>query len=163
MILQELKFTPQAFLAKLKDDMTAFLKHEFTTKWQAQQFKLCLETFCTEEVVVLMDYSENVPIEYFEEVQSLHWVTSAITLLVFVVYYHAADSTPSSRNIVKEYHYFASDDLDKDSEFTHTAIHGFVENMEARKLWKGSITHMIIWSDGCAAQFKSRGMVCSLS
>jgi hypothetical protein len=149
------------FLAKFKQQLRHCIWHDFEARWQTQQFHDCLATFPVGSVVVSLDFSQNHAFLYQLEPQSVHWNNSACSLLCMVLYRHArgqvdgVESTDSSRMVVKEHHIFMSDDLDKDTEFVYhclTRLHD--EGLLQRGL---PCERLVLWSDGCGAQFKCAG------
>ena len=79
-------------------------------------------------------------------------------MFVHVLYRHAQasttgrDRTPQSRNVIKEYHFYVSDDHEHDMLFFQHYF-GFI--YDSLKNNGVSFTEHWIWSHGCAGQFKS--------
>jgi hypothetical protein len=89
------------------------------------------------------------------EVQSMHWHSSQVPILVHITYfrnpeYNAEDS--ELKEILKEVHYYVSDEKEHDSIFVQHAF---------RLHWKFMTDQLcyplrhIVWSDDCSAQFKA--------
>lgn len=106
------------FFTKFRSDLKTFVQHDHTAKWQAMQRKKCLETFEPGTIVFVMDFSENFTIPYPREPQSIFYCTVSIAIHVIVLHRHA-EKKPDGYDggIVKEYHFFLSDDLRHDTEF----------------------------------------------
>jgi hypothetical protein len=106
-------------------------------------------------MVSVIDYAQNYSFEVQNEVQSMHWHSYQISILVHISWVRNPHHDPdddSTKNIMK-YHFYISDDKKHDSYFIQHCLSlnwdsvvggGFIP----RKHW--------IWSDGCAGQFKSR-------
>ena len=78
--------------------------------------------------------------------------------MVHVCYRHAqseldgVESTDEERAIKKEYHFYISDDKEHDTLFVQHCFTIFFENLRSRGV---KFENHFVWSDGCAAQFKS--------
>ena len=148
------------FVNDIKKELSDFIKHDYTYKWQSVQYKDCLETFEKGSIVIAMDFAENHAFLYQEEIQSLHWTPHQCTVFVVVLYRHAEDgvdgvgseSTEQARHIVKEHHFFISDDGIKDVAWVKHALDELVKDLRGRSV---TVRGVRFWSDGCAAQFKS--------
>jgi hypothetical protein len=52
--------TPPCEFAKfLKLKLAKFIVHDFETKWQDAQFKLCLDNLTKDQIIAVIDFSEN--------------------------------------------------------------------------------------------------------
>ena len=154
------EMTMPDFFKAFKMELFAFVKHDFTNQWQSYQYKQCLDQFKVGSVVIAMDFAENHAFLFQEEIQSLHWTPHQCTVFVVVLYRHAEEtvdgdgnkSTDNVRHIVKEHHFFISDDGVKDVEWVKHALDLLVIDLMKRSI---SVKGVTFWSDGCAAQFKS--------
>ena len=145
------------FLDYLKPKLSAFIVHNYIAKWQAEQFKVSIDTFPPDSILSAVDFAENYTFQPYQEPQSMHWLQHQITILVHICYRwnpaYLADRQSSVPKLLTEYHYYISDGMEHDTLFvqhcfalhwTHITNRGIVPNEH------------IVWSDGCAAQFKSR-------
>jgi hypothetical protein len=147
--------TSDQFLSYSKPKLQEFVRHSFVAKWEDEQFKTCLASFPADTMVSVIDYAQNYSFEVQNEVQSMHWHSYQISILVHISWVRNPHHDPdddSTKNIMK-YHFYISDDKKHDSYFIQHCLSlnwdsvvggGFIP----RKHW--------IWSDGCAGQFKSR-------
>lgn len=78
--------------------------------------------------------------------------------MVHISYRHAVatvdgiESTPDERVIIREYHFYISDDRSHSAHFVQHCFHRHDDFLRERGItWTGRW----IWSDGCGAQFKS--------
>ena len=62
------------------------------------------------------------------------------------------DSTPQSRVVIKEYHFYVSDDRERDTLFVQHCFGLIYDSL--KKNGVSFIEHWI-WLDGCVGQFKS--------
>ena len=139
----------------LKPKLQDFVRHVFVAKWDDEQFKNCLANFRDDTIVSVIDFAENYSFEVQNEVQSMHWFSYQITILVHITWVRnpAPDPTDESTKNIMQYHFYISDDRKHDSYFVQHCLQlhwdSVVESgFTPKNHW--------IWSDGCAGQFKSR-------
>jgi len=131
------------------------LVNTFMSFWVVlQEFKSLLKYISNDMVISCIDFSKNYAFKIQNEMQNMHWYNMQITILVHITYkmngeYDVID--PQSSRVLKEVHYYISDDKTHDSLFVQHAftLHlGYMKN-------KGCFPkQQPIWSDGCFAQFK---------
>ena len=68
----------------LKMSLEGFLMHNFEVKWQDQQFKTCIENLSPIASVSVIDFAENYSFKWQNEVQSQHWFSFHIMILVHI-------------------------------------------------------------------------------
>lgn len=133
------------FIQLLKTKLKLFITHNYVAQWQGQQFKDCLLRFPDDVVVSVVDFAENYAFKEQNEIQSMHWYSSQVTIFVHITYYRKAGE------VVKVIHFFISDDKVHDTLFVQ---HCFMlhrdwlqqEGVTPKQHW--------VWSDGAASQFK---------
>jgi hypothetical protein len=146
--------TARAFLDYASTTIPAFIKHQHNARWQDAQFKESLAKLQPGEIMSLIDYAENYSFKGQDEVQSIHWYNFQITILVHIMYsvnpaFDARD--PKSKRLHTAYYYYISDDPKHDSLFVQHCLDLHWESLcEAGHPPR----RHIVWSDGCAAQFK---------
>jgi hypothetical protein len=156
------------FKEQVLSKMETFLIHNFRSRWQSEQFKLCLRSFPKGTIVSSIDFSENYTFKSQNEIQTQHWDNRQITLLIHVTYRHRDDSSllegaigrsvqmaqdsTGARDIIADYHFYISDDNAHDTLFVQHCMDlhaGWMkdEGIHFQQHW--------VWSDGAASQFKS--------
>ena len=81
-----------------------------------------------------------------------------MSIFVHVLYRHAQesiygrDNIPQSRDVIKEYHFYVSDDYEHDTLFVQHCFGLIYDSLKKNEV---SFTEHWICSDGCARQFKS--------
>ena len=149
------KTAADVFFDYLKPKLQAFVTHNFVARWEDAQFKKSIRSFPKDTVVSVVDFAENYKFEIQNEVQSMHWHSYQVSILVHITFRHNPDLDPYNEDtfILTEYHFYITDDKHHDSEFVqhcfglhwdHMKRNGF----EPKQHW--------VWSDGCASQFKSK-------
>ena len=145
------------YLEYVTEKLRAFIVHNYIAKWQAEQFKESIDTFPPDSILSAVDFAENYTFQPFQEVQSMHWMQYQITILVHICYrwnpLYLADPSSDAPKLLTEYHYYISDSNEHDTLFVQ---HCFA--LHWRHITERGIkpNEHIVWSDGCAAQFKSR-------
>lgn len=136
------------FTSYFEKHLTTYIRHNFIARWQAQQFKECIQRFPRDVVVSVIDFAENYSFKEQNEIQSMHWYSSQVTILVHITYvWDEADK------VLKYIHFYISDDKEHDTLFVQHC-------MQVHSVWlqeQGFIflKRHWVWSDGCTAQFKA--------
>lgn len=149
------------FMDVVRTTMAQFIVHNFVYRWQAEEYKRCLAEFPKGTVISSIDYSENYSFLQQDEVQSMHWDNRQITILVHATWRHNEGCPPVldpltgavQRDIVADYHFYISDDLQHDSLFVQHCLGKHAKWMKKKNI---QFDRHWVWSDGCGGQFKSR-------
>ena len=131
----------------LFNNLAVFTYHNFTAHWQSMQFKKCVETLRDDVVLSVMDFAENYTLQPLTEIQSEHWNNEQISILVHVTMMRVDGI------LDKSVHFYISDVRKHDSYFVQAAL-----KKHHQWLMENGHKHLkihVVWSDGCAAQFKS--------
>jgi hypothetical protein len=78
--------SPKVFLDYMKQKLIAFIKHNFFARWQDIQFKNFLLTIPKDIVVFVIDFAKSYGFKVLNEVQSMHWHSTQIIILVHITY-----------------------------------------------------------------------------
>ena len=106
------------------------------------------------KILSLIDFAENYSFRNQNEIQSEHWFNFQLTILVHITYQVNSDWNPldpQSKRLHTDYNYYISDDRVHDSLFVQ---HCLTLHWKALVSSKRCLVRHIVWSDGCAAQFK---------
>ena len=85
--------------------------HSHSSRWQALEFKHSREVFEPGTILSVVEFAKNYAFAPQREIQSEYYHSDQVSIFVHVLYRHAqgsidgTDSTPQSRNVIKEYHY----------------------------------------------------------
>lgn len=145
----------EELLEKLIVEMRQFPQHIFNARWQAARFNEMRKNPQNKEVVMVYDFAENYRTSYQDEIQAAHWTYEQVTIHPVVCYYRC-----SQCDLVTTHSVVAlSDDLNHDSY----AVDTFVGKVTSFLMEAGvKIERTCEWSDGCMAQYKSKGPFCLL-
>ena len=145
---------PREFLEYAAPKMKQFVWHQHVAHWQDVQFKESVQNLKEGEILSLIDFAENYSFRNQNEIQSEHWFNFQLTILVHITYQVNSDWNPldpQSKRLHTDYNYYISDDRVHDSLFVQHCL---------TLHWKALVSsgrcpvRHIVWSDGCAAQFK---------
>ena len=135
---------------------TTFTKHIHTAQEQ-EQFSLVKENLPHKWVIQVMDFAKNRGVSYQEEVKAAFFSNSQITIHPIVNYYRKRDKP----GIVKNSCIILSEDVNQDFHavnFYKSLVDKHIESQLGAALEK-----MVVYSDGCSSQYKSKGPFADLS
>lgn len=139
--------TRSEILQLLQKKLEGFGKHAFFARWQQLQYSKCVETIEKDVVVTVVDFSENFSIVQQAEAQSAYYSHNQVTIHPCVCNYLV------NGKLIRDSVVFVSDDLRHDAAAVGTFIAQLIEHL---KMQLPSIQRLIVWSDGCSAQYKSK-------
>jgi hypothetical protein len=154
--------TSDEFIDYLKPKLQHFVKHNFVAWWENKQFKHSIKSFPTNKVVSIVDFAKNYTFEVQNEVQSMHWHSYQIFILVHISFCHNLTQYPydeDSKTLTK-YDFYISNDHKHNSKFVQHCfkLHwGYMVEQGYAPQWHW------VWSDGSASQFKSSKPRCFVS
>ena len=125
--------------------------HLFNRFWQAQKFKQCKDNLLAGDVLMIMDFAQNLNHKLQDEPQSAHWSRKTTTVHPIVCYFRCSE--PGCNEVVKEEVMMVSPDTGHDSYQVFA-----MENLALKYLYANSVTikRIFQFTDNCAAQYKSR-------
>ena len=147
-------------LEELVNEIEPQAMHIFNATWQQQMFTEITEKLPKDWTVLVLHFAENYSCLSQDEIQSAHWATNQVTIHLIVAYYNC-EHPDKSTHVVQEALVFISEDLKHDS---HAAHHFEKEAIKYLKEKRGiPLAHVVEYSDGCAAHYKSRGPIADIS
>lgn len=137
----------------LKPTLQRFVYHNFCARLQSEQAKLAKESLPRNAVLTHIDFAENYTFQVQNEIQSMYYHSTQVTIMVQVVYrMHIIDEADDGPpELVRETHYWISDDKSHDTLFVQHCLMRHWQWLQSHGC--RSDTHFV-FSDGCAAQFK---------
>lgn len=134
---------------------TQFFQHLFNAKWQQLQFQHAKMDIADDAVVQVMDFARNREIKYQDEIKATYYTASQVTMHPIVNFYKTETGLMRESCIV----------ISEDCKHDFHAVHHF-ENIVKEHLTEEMgqpPNRYIIFSDGCSAQYKSKGPFADLS
>lgn len=144
--------TPGEFVTYFKKKVQQFVTHNFIARWQDGECRRMMDNVPCGVLISHIDFAENYTFAIQNEVQSMHWFSSSITILVHITLFKAPPTDDSEEGeLIKHTHYYISDDKKHDSLFVQHCLllHWkwlLAAGMKPSEHW--------VYSDGCTAQFK---------
>jgi hypothetical protein len=138
----------------MKPKLSFFVKHNFLATWQDAEFKEQLNNLLGHTVLTCVGFSENYSMKLQNKIQTMHWHSAQVTILVMISYRRnpAYDPCVHDSELLKDVYYFISDDSSHDTGFVQ---HSFLLHWDFMKGQGQFPIHHVVWSDGVASQFKS--------
>jgi hypothetical protein len=142
------------FIAYFRPNLQKFIKHNYVATWQDMQCRLAMETLPEGSILSHIDFAENYFFQVQNEIQSMHWQSNQVTILVHICYRRNPDYADggSELKILKDAHFYISDDKEHDTLFVQHCFH-----LHWRWLLDNNVQprRHIVFSDSCVAQFKA--------
>ena len=148
-VLVKKEATVQSCMSLLAASLDKFALHLFNATYQAKAYTQIKELVPEGTLVTCEDFAENWRTQYQDEPTSVHYCYEQATVYTTSSNYKC----PHCTEIVCENIIFVSDDLKHDAYFVHRAHELMAEHFKKRGL---NINKHILFSDGCAGQFKGR-------
>ena len=105
----------------------------------------------------MVDFAKSYTFTAQREIPSEYYHSNQVSILVHVLYRHVKhsvdnrESTSENRNVIKDYHFYISDDRAHDKHYVQHCFDKLYDTLKEH--WIIFDRHWI-WSDGCAGQFK---------
>lgn len=150
--------TVRELLDKYLESLDEMSFHQFSKLWQLKQFKLCQSNLRHGQVLMVLDFSQNILLYSNPEPQACHWDHQQVTVHPIVVYYRCPD--PGCDELVVEELIHITGDRHHDLQ----AVSFFEESTIQYLLSKGIPLNVLIeFTDNCSQQFKSKNFFFELS
>ena len=138
-------------LCKLISEQAPMLAiHLHDAKWQWTQYVMAKASLTEGELLMVLDFAENFRTIYQNEVSSAHWSYTQVTIHPFACHYIC----PRDGALVTDNFIIISDNLKHDANavkiYTSLVLRSIKEERGI------TVTSIVQFTDGCAAQYKSR-------
>jgi hypothetical protein len=103
---------PADLIDRLKTSLKFFVTHNFLARWQNEEFKQQLRDLPVNSVLSCVDFNENYTMKVQDEIQTMYYHTTQITILVMVTYRRNPSYDPCIHDskLLKDIHHFISDE-----------------------------------------------------
>ena len=132
-----------------------YIMHTHRARWLDEKFKLCKDTFSLGTIVSIIDFAENYTLQPQNEVQSMYYHSTQVSIFVHLAFMHADGSIEEDRKVVREYHFYISDDCTHSLEFVQGCFKVFYDSLREKNI---QYNRHLIWSNNCTTQFKNARM-----
>ncbi|XP_022107155.1 uncharacterized protein LOC110988172 [Acanthaster planci] len=145
--------TTAELLKELEKELHTIPEHLFCKSWQQNQFsKLTSQKLPKGWCVMVLDFAENYACKTQDEVQAAHWTQDQVTVHPIITYYNC--NNPTCTKPIMHSIAIISDDLNHDYHAVHAFTSIAIKEVRQRQQ---ELTKVIRFSDGCSAQYKSKG------
>ena len=148
-VLTEQVGTVDELLDTLANDLKQYPLHLFNANYQQSRYEEMKEHLPKGSMITVEDFAENWRSKHQDEIQAAHYSYNQATLLTKVSHFHC----PECGEAMKESAVFISEDLKHDSHFVHECHKMYNEHLHKNKV---DIAREVVFSDGCASQFKGK-------
>ena len=116
------------FISEFRGKIQQYIQHVDMAWWQDEQFKICWDTFPLGTILSVVYFAENYTLQPQNEIQSQYYHSKQVSIMVHITYRHGQDSSEEKCVILKESHFYISDD--RTHEITNACMHqlGFHES-----------------------------------
>ena len=111
------------FIKEFIENTHQYVQHVYLAWWQDEKFRICRDTFPHGTILSVVDFAKNYTLEPQNEIQCQYYHSEQVSLMVHIIYRHGPNSSEEQREILKEYHYYISDDRFHDF---HYVCHCFI-------------------------------------
>ena len=98
------------FVKEFIEKARQYVQHVHLAQWQDEKFRICRDSFPRGTILSIVDFAENYTLEPQNEIQSHCYHSDQVSLMVHITYRHGSNSSEEQREILKEYHFYISDD-----------------------------------------------------
>lgn len=149
--------TITAFVSELKGELQPFTEHLFNKDWQHKQELILRAKLRKDEVLGIFDFAENYKCGYQREVQSAYYSHDSATVHPIVLYYTCSEC----QQHVSESCVMVSNDITHDYNLVNKFQSVVSTHLQTTRSL--SIQTFYRFSDGCSAQYKSKGPISDIS
>ena len=88
------------FISELHGKIQQYIQHVDMAQWQAEQFRICRDTFPLGTILSVVDFAENYTLQPQNEIQSQYYHSEQVSIMVHIRYRHGPDSNEEKRVIL---------------------------------------------------------------
>ena len=160
--IQDKSGTPQQLVDHLRSHLRGFPLHRFVAKNQPKELDYLLKNLNPDVLVLMSDYAEKYQRKEFEEVQSLHWSGTSLTIFTTVAFFLIPDpDNPHAFKKIKTYFFITTERPEQDNYFAAFCFRLIIKWI--RDTFRTTFKSCILGSDKCGQQFCSRKVFGSIA
>lgn len=132
--------------------------HLLVKDWQSKCLDTMIDTCSCDTMIIIIDYAMNYAHKHDQEFSEEHFSPWSSTILPIVCYYRGLDGVVGAETFA-----VLTDDLRHDHQAVQAHLKQCIQFHRVRFAERGYVLKScIVWSDGCAAQFKTKSIFGSL-
>ena len=101
------------------------------TQWQDEQFKICRDTSPHGTIFSVVDFAENDTLQPQNEIRSQYYHLDQVSIMDHITYRDGPDSIEEKQVILKENHFYISDDQSHDFCYVQQCFQWFYNQLIA--------------------------------
>src|SRR5712692_8930139 len=122
------------FIPEFHGKIQQYIQHVDMARWQDEQFRICRDTFPLGTILSVVDFAENYTLQPQNEIQSQYYHSDQVSLMVHITYRHGPNSSEEQREILKEYHFYISDDRCHDFHYVRHCFIMFYDHLKGSNI-----------------------------
>ena len=135
-------------VSELLQELGPLSRHVFNAEWQRKPLQSLKKELPEGWALATCDFAENFLCRFQDEPQSAHWAYRQVTLFPVVVFSRSGCGELRRDSLV-----FLSDDVRHDAHLAQVCVQQVLQYLSGIV---DSLKKVVLVSDGCAAQFKSK-------
>ena len=110
------------------------------------KLRICRDTFPLGTILSMVEFAENYTLQPQNEIQSQYYHSEQVSIMVHIMYRHGLDSNEEKHVILKESHFYISDNRTHDIHYMQHCFKLFYDHVIDMDI---PFYHDFIWSDDC--------------
>ena len=110
------------FILELHGKIQQYIQHVDMAWWQDEKFRICRDKFPLKTILSVVVFAENYTLQPQNEIQSQHCHLEQVSIMVHIMYRHGPDSNEEKLVILKESHFYISDDRTHDIHYVQHRV-----------------------------------------
>ena len=98
------------FISEFRGNIQQYIQHVDMERWQDEQFIIYRDTFPLGTRLSMVYFAKNYTLQPQNEIQSQYYHSEQVSIMVHITYQHRKDSNEEKHVILKESHFYISDD-----------------------------------------------------
>ena len=129
----------------------SFVEHHFSHRYQHKMYDECIASLKPGQCLMVQDFAKNRDIIFQDDIKSNFWCKKQVTIHPGVIFYRLIEGEPIRKLVVTH----LSDIKNHDAHMVHLMTRDCISIMND-KYPEIEWNRFIIWSDGCASQYKGK-------
>ena len=105
------------FISEFHGKIKQYIQHVDMARWKYEQFRICWDTFPLRTILSVVEFVENYTLQPKNEIQSQYYHSEQVSIMVHITYRHGPNRNEEKCVIVKEIHFYISDDPTHDIHY----------------------------------------------
>ena len=130
------------FISEFRGKIQQYIQHVDMAWWQHEKFRICRDTFPLGTILSVVEFAQNYTLQPQNEIQSQYYHSEKVSIMLHIRYRHGPNSNEDKRVILKEIHFYISDDHTHDIHYVQQYFKLFYDHVIAMDI---PFYHHFIW------------------